>query len=77
MKSDNSIDYSPEKLSGILLLALQKGNIRDAGGILINSDCDRLGLNHTEMYHAVRDLMSKGHNIQRIDAGGAPEWALL
>lgn len=63
--------------SKILLSALQKGTVVNAGGILINCDCQTMAANWTAVYNAMQELKSQGYNIQRIDAGGRPEWKLF
>jgi len=59
-----------------LLNALQSGTVRNAGGIFLNSQRKPIGLSATDMYHAVRELCASGHRVERIDAGGRPEWAI-
>ncbi len=67
----------PTTCSAHLLEALQRGTVRNAGGVLIDWQCSALGMTFDELYTAVQDLRASGYRVERIDAGGAPEWALL
>ena len=59
-----------------LLTALRVGNVINAGGILCTNGGVSLGLTFTDLYEAVHELREQGHRIERVDAGGRPEWEL-
>ena len=60
-----------------LLRALQKGTVVNAGGVLMDAEHKGLRMTFTELYYAVQELKKAGHSIERIDAGGRPEWMLM
>ena len=67
----------PSACSARLLNALQRGTVRNAGGVLIDCQCSALGMVFDDLYAAVQYLRASGYRVERIDAGGAPEWVLL
>lgn len=59
-----------------LLVALNKGVVKNTGACIHDIDWKPL-MNGTAMYEAVRGLGERGYDIQRIDSGGTPTWALF
>lgn len=73
------INQTLSKNAYSLLEVLRKGTIRqdvEAGDVLIECNNNFIHMNRTELYYAVRELQKNGYTIERIDAGGAPEWEL-
>lgn len=59
-----------------LLTALRAGNVFNPGCFICVQGGMPLGLSFTDMYEAVQELRKLGHTVERVDAGGRPEWAL-
>ena len=59
-----------------LLTALKAGNVVNYGGILANTKGWNLTMSLTGMHEAVQELLKMGYTVERVDAGGRPEWAL-